>query len=172
MHSTGSECQVPNASRTALMTTPLQDLYPDSYAHCHGCGRLNADGLHIKSTWSDGVAHARFSPAPSHLSMPGYVYGGLIASLIDCHAMATAAAATMVAAGEVPGRDETRRFVTASLQVDFLKPTPMGVELVLRARPGEVGERKVLVEVQVSAGDVEVARGRVTAVRLPAHMGA
>lgn len=154
------------------MTTPLQDLYPDSYAHCHGCGRLNADGLHIQSTWHDGEARARFSPAPHHLSMPGYVYGGLIASLIDCHAMATAAAATMVAAGEVPGRDETRRFVTASLHVDFLKPTPMGVELLLRAHAVEVGERKVTVEVHVAAGDVEVARGRVTAVRLPANMGA
>lgn len=154
------------------MTTSLQDLYPDSYAHCHGCGRLNADGLHIRSTWHDGEARASFVPAPHHLSMPGYVYGGLIASLVDCHAMATAAAATMVAAGEVPGRDETRRFVTASLQVDYLKPTPMGVPLTLRAHATEVGERKVLVEVQVSAGDLEVARGRVTAVRLPAHMGA
>ncbi len=149
----------------------LQDLYPDSYAHCHGCGRLNAHGLHVQSTWSDGVAIARFLPAPYHLSMPGYVYGGLIASLIDCHAMATAAGATMVAAGEVPGQDETRRFVTASLHVDYLKPTPIGVELVLRAHATEVGERKVLVEVSVTASDVEVARGRVTAVRLPAQMG-
>lgn len=154
------------------MTTPLQDLYPDSYSHCHGCGRLNAEGLHIKSTWHDGEARARFFPAPYHLSMPGYVYGGLIASLIDCHSMATAAAATMVAAGEVPGRDETRRFVTASLHVDYLKPTPMGVELLLRAQAVEVGERKVIVEVTVAAGEVDVARGRVTAVRLPAHMGA
>lgn len=153
------------------MTTSLQDLYPDSYAHCHGCGRLNADGLRIRSTWHDGEARAAFTPAPHHLSMPGYVYGGLIASLVDCHAMATAAAATMVAAGEVPGRDETRRFVTGSLHVDYLKPTPMGVPLMLRARATEVGERKVLVEVEVAAGDLQVARGRVTAVRLPANMG-
>ncbi|MEP7383465.1 MAG: PaaI family thioesterase [Gemmatimonadota bacterium] len=152
--------------------TALQDLYPDSYAHCHGCGRLNEHGLHVKSVWQDGVALAHFSPAPDHLSMPGYVYGGLIASLIDCHAMATAAGAAMVAAGEVPGRDETRRFVTGSLHVDFLKPTPIGVELELRAHASEVGERKVLVEVSVTASDVEVARGRVTAVRLPVQMGA
>jgi uncharacterized protein (TIGR00369 family) len=150
--------------------TALQDLYPENYAHCHGCGRLNADGLHIRSTWQDGEAEARFFPAPHHLAMPGYVYGGLIASLVDCHAMATAAGAWMVAAGEIPGEDPTQRFVTASLNVDYLKPTPMGAELVLRARATEVGARKVKVEVSVTADDVECARGRVTAVRLPDSM--
>lgn len=121
----------------------------------------------MQSEWHDGEATSRVLPAPHHLSMPGYVYGGLIASLVDCHAMATAAAASMVAAGEVPGRDPTRRFVTASLHVDYLEPTPIGTELVLRAKPEEMGERKVVVTVCVMAGDVECARGRVMAVRLP-----
>jgi acyl-coenzyme A thioesterase PaaI-like protein len=150
----------------------LQDLYPDDYAHCHGCGRLNTHGLHVKSAWHDGEATSRFLPLPHHLSMPGFVYGGLLASVIDCHAMAAAAGASMVKAGEEPGRDATHRFVTASLLVEFLKPTPMGVELLLRARPAEVGERKVVVNVSVLAGDAECVRGRVTAVRLPAHMTA
>lgn len=148
----------------------LQDLYPDDYSHCHGCGRLNAHGLHVKSAWQGGECIARFTPAPHHLSMPGFVYGGLIASLVDCHSMATAAGASMVAAGEVPGRDETRRFVTASLHVDYVAPTPAGVELVLRSRAEEVGERKVVVTSSVTAAGVECARGRVVAVRLPAHM--
>jgi len=150
--------------------TSLQDLYPDDYAHCHGCGRLNAHGLHVKSTWHDGECTARFTPASYHLAMPGYVYGGLLASLIDCHAMATAAAASMVAAGEEPGRDPTRRFVTAVLQVEFRKPTPIGVELFLRAHPRDVGERKVRVIVSVTAGQDECVRGDVLAVRLPEQM--
>lgn len=148
----------------------LQDLYPDDYSHCHGCGRLNEHGLHIKSEWQDGECVARFTPAPDQLAIPGFVYGGLIASLVDCHAMATAAAASMVVAGDVPGRDETPRFVTASLNVDYLKPTPIGVELVLRARAEAVGARKVVVTVSVTADDVERARGSVIAVRLPSHM--
>lgn len=148
----------------------LQDHYPDDYAHCYGCGRLNAHGLHVRSDWQDGEAIAHFHPAPHHVAMPGFVYGGLIASLIDCHAMATAAAAYMVAAGEVPGRDATPLFVTGSLHVDYVKPTPMGVELVLRARAVETGERKVVVESTVMAGAVECARGRIVAVRLPTHM--
>jgi acyl-coenzyme A thioesterase PaaI-like protein len=150
----------------------LQDLYPDEYAHCYGCGRHNTHGLRIRSEWVDGAALCRFLPAPYHLAMPGFIYGGLVASLVDCHAIAAAAAASMAARGEVPGEDPTPRFVTASLHVDYLKPTPAGVELLLRAVPDEVGERKVTVDVRVFAGTIECARGRVTAVRLPAQMAA
>ena len=148
----------------------IQDLYPDDFAHCYGCGRLNSHGLHVRGEWADGEAIARFVPAPYHIAMPGFVYGGLIASLIDCHGIGTAAAASMVASGQTPGQDPTPRFVTASLQVDYLRPTPAGTELVLRARPADVGERKIIVEVTLSADGVECARGRVVAVRLPASM--
>ena len=148
----------------------LQDLYPDEFAHCYGCGRLNAHGLHVRTEWEGGEGVARFHPRPEHMAMPGYVYGGLLASLVDCHSIGTAAGAAMAAAGQRPGTDPTPRFVTASLQVDFLKPTPMGVELELRARALEVGERKVIVETTVQAGTVTVVRGRTVAVRLPAAM--
>lgn len=150
--------------------TMLQDLYPEDFSHCYGCGRLNSHGLHVKSEWIDGEAIARFLPAPYHMALPGFVYGGLIASLVDCHAMATAAGASMVAAGATPGRDPTPRFVTASLRVDFLRPTPLGPELFLRASPVEVGERKVIVAVSLMAESMECARGHVTAVRAPASM--
>lgn len=166
----------------------IQDLYPDDWARCYGCGRLNSHGLHIRSEWvsgeakgetsgeggseSFGEALARFWPEPHHLAVPGFVYGGLIASLIDCHAIGTAAAAAMVRAGQVPGRDPTPRFVTASLQVDFLRPTPIGVELLLRARPTAVEVRKALVEVTLTAGGEVCARGRVVAVPMPPSMAA
>ena len=150
---------------------PLQDLYPDDFAHCYGCGRLNADGLHVKSQWKDGEAIAHFHPAPYHIALPGFVYGGLIASLIDCHAMATAAAASMEANGLTPGVDQTPRFVTASLHVDYLRPTPLGPPLLLRSHAAEVGERKVVVEVSLVADEAECARGRVVAVRMPTTMG-
>jgi acyl-coenzyme A thioesterase PaaI-like protein len=150
--------------------TALQDLYPDDFAHCYGCGRLNTQGLHVRTEWVDGEGFARYQPARYHMALPGYVYGGLIASLADCHAMATAAGAAMIAAGAVPGRDPTPRFVTASLTVDFLRPTPLGPELLLRARAVEIGERKVVVTMAVYAEDVECARARVVAVPAPATM--
>lgn len=150
----------------------IQDLYPDAFAHCYGCGRLNDEGLHVRTVWSDGVGVARFTPRSAHVAFPGFVYGGLIASLIDCHGIGTAAAAAMEARGDVPGRDESPRYVTGSLHVDFRAPTPAGVELVLRARPVEVGERKVRVEVEVEADGVVTVRGEVLAVRLPESFGA
>lgn len=150
--------------------TALQDLYPDDFAHCYGCGRLNTHGLHVKTEWQDGEGVAHFQPAPYHIALPGFVYGGLLASLADRHAIATAAGATMVAIGQVPGRDPTPRFVTASLTVDFLRPTPLGPELLLRSRATEIGERKVVVGLSVFADGVECAKARVVAVRAPTTM--
>ncbi|MFW6205647.1 MAG: PaaI family thioesterase [Gemmatimonadota bacterium] len=150
----------------------VQDLYPEDVAHCYGCGRLNDDGLHVRTHWAGGEGLARFTPRPEHVAIPGYVYGGLLASLIDCHAVGTAAAAAMEAAGEVPGRDPSPRFVTASLHVDFRRPTPLGGELVLRAVPTEVGDRKVRVRVEVEAAGEVTVRGDVVAVRMPESLRA
>lgn len=144
----------------------IQDLYPDDYARCYGCGRLNPDGLHVRTLW-DGVGTARFTPLPHHVAIAGFVYGGLLASIIDCHGIGTAAAAAMESAGDVPGRDPSPRFVTASLHVDYLRPTPLGPELMLTARPRHTGTRKVYVDVEVEAGGTVTARGVVVAVRMP-----
>ncbi len=150
----------------------VQDLYPNDVAHCYGCGRLNDDGLHIRTKWEGGEGVARFTPRPYHIAIPGYVYGGLLASLVDCHAIGTAAASSMAREGLVPGTDPSPRFVTASLKVDFLKPTPLGPELELRARPEEMGERRVEVKVEVYVNGDVVVRGEVTAVRMPERFGA
>lgn len=155
----------------SMTDAAIQDLYPEDVAHCYGCGRLNPEGLHVRTLWEGGEGVARFTPLPHHVAVPGIVYGGLLASLVDCHAIGTAAAAFMESAGRVPGRDPSPRFVTASLRVEFLKPTPVGEELVLRARPAEMGERKVRVTAEIeAAGDVTV-RGEVLAVRMPGSMG-
>ena len=152
------------------MPAAIQDHYPDDFAHCFGCGRLNSRGHFIKSYVEGDEVVARFTPLPEHTALPGFVYGGLIASLIDCHAMATAAAAAEKAAGRAIGDGPAPRFVTAQLSVVFLKPTPIGGELVLRSRVAERSERKAIVEVELSANDVITARGNVVAVPMPASM--
>ncbi|HET7842656.1 MAG TPA: PaaI family thioesterase [Xanthomonadales bacterium] len=154
------------------MNAAVQDHYPDDFSHCYGCGRLNAHGLQIKTRWDGVETLTRFVPKPEQIAMPGFVYGGLIASLIDCHAMATASAAVERAAGRDIGERESPRFVTASMKVDYLKPTPAGVPLEIRARAVEIGERKVRVEARVVANGVETARGDVLAVRRPDSMAA
>ena len=152
------------------MRAAIQDLYPDDFAHCFGCGRHNARGHLLKSFVDGDEVVAHFTPRPEHTALQGFVYGGLIASLIDCHAMATAAAAAERAAGREIGEAEAPRFVTAALDVSFLKPTPIGGELVLRAHVTDRNERKAVITVSLSANDVVTARGNVIAVPMPASM--
>ena len=43
------------------MSVFVQDHYPDDFAHCYGCGRLNASGYQIKTAWQgDEQATALF----------------------------------------------------------------------------------------------------------------
>lgn len=145
----------------------FQDYYEDNMSHCYGCGRLNEHGLQIKSYWDDNETICTFQPKPYHTAIPGYVYGGLIASLIDCHATGTASAAAYRNAGREMGTDPKFRFVTASLRVDFLKPTPIDAPLHLRGTIKEVKGRKVVVTVTLSAHDEICAQGEVVAVQVP-----
>ena len=109
----------------------------------------------------------RFQPHPEHTAIPGFVYGGLIASLIDCHSTGTAAAAAYRAEQREMDSEPPLRFVTGSLHVDFLKPTPLGPVLELRGRVKELKGRKVVVESEVWVDGVMTARGEVVAVQMP-----
>jgi acyl-coenzyme A thioesterase PaaI-like protein len=150
-------------------SSAIQDLYPDDFAHCFGCGRYNALGHQLKSYAEDDEVVARFMPGPQHVSVPGFVYGGLLASLVDCHAMATAAAADLAAAG-VQTEVTAPRYVTAALRVDYLKPTPIGVELEIRSRVKEASEKKKVVSFSVAAHDTVTVTGEAVAVRMPKTM--
>jgi acyl-coenzyme A thioesterase PaaI-like protein len=148
----------------------FQDYYPDALSHCYGCGRLNEHGLQIKSYWDGEETIAVYTPRPYHTAIPGYVYGGLIASLIDCHATGTASAAATRETGLDLSSDKALRFVTASLHVDYLRPTPMGVPLEVRGVVEEMKGRKVVVGATVSAEGEVCASGRVVTVLMPDHL--
>ncbi len=148
----------------------FQDYYPDDVSHCYGCGRLNEHGHRIKSRWEGEESVCTFVPEPYHTAIPGYVYGGLIASLIDCHSTGTAAAAAYREAGRDMDSEPPLRFVTGSLHVDYLAPTPLGVPLELRGRIEEIKPRKVVVTSTLSANGKLCAKGRVVAVLMPENM--
>ncbi len=150
-----------------MSTKAFQDFYPENVAHCYGCGRLNGHGHRIRTYWERDETVTRFRPEPFHTAIPGYVYGGLIASLIDCHGTGTAAAAMYRAEGREMDSDPPYRFVTASLRVDYLKPTPLGGELEIRGRVKEIKGKKVVVEATVYVEGVATARGEIVAVRMP-----
>ena len=148
----------------------FQDYYPDYFSHCYGCGRMNEHGLQIKSYWDGDEAVARFSPKPYHTAIPGFVYGGLIASLIDCHSTGVAAAAAYRAEGREIDTEPPHRYLTASLHVDYLRPTPIDGLLEVRATVKEIKGRKVVIASTLSAGGEVCARGEVVAVQVPDHL--
>lgn len=146
----------------------FQDYYPDEFAHCFGCGRLNKEGLQIKSYWDGEESVCHYTPKAFYTGgFPGYVYGGFIASLMDCHGAATASAAKLRGEGFSPDERPLSRFVSASLKVDYLKPTPMGPVLEVRGRVKEITGRKVAVSVTLSAEGEIRAKGEVVMVQLP-----
>ena len=145
----------------------LQDVWPS--ATCYGCGPANPAGLQIKSYWeADGESViCRFQPGPQHnAGFPNVMYGGLVASLIDCHSIWTAIAATYKAQGQEYGSRPTISYVTGSLTVRYLAPTPLDAPVLLRARVTELHPRKALVACTVHAGDRLTAEGTVVAVRV------
>ena len=114
----------------------FQEYYPENVAHCYGCGRLNTHGHQIKTFWDGDETVTHFTPKPWHTAVPGFTYGGLVASLIDCHSTGTAAAAMYRAEKREMDTLPAFRFVTGSLHVDFLKPTPLAGTLEIRAQVG------------------------------------
>lgn len=152
-------CPGDNKERAVKEDKAIQDYYPEEFAHCYGCGPGNEQGMKIKSYWDGEEAVCRYTPKPWHSGgVPGFAYGGLIASLIDCHGAATASAAKLKADGYALGERPLSRFVAASIKVDYLKPTPIGT-LELRAKVKEVKGRKVTVSVTLSANGEVCAKG-------------
>lgn len=151
----------------AVQTTrSIQDYYPENAAVCFGCGRNNPHGLQIQTFWDGKEGVLRFRPRPYHTAFPGITYGGLIASLIDCHCIATAIAATYHAESRPPGDGRQVCYVTGNLNVTFIRPTPIDMELVLRAQVKQLLDKKAIVTCYLYANGQKYARGKVVAVRV------
>jgi hypothetical protein len=126
------------------MALAFQDQYPEQFSHCFGCGRNNTAGHQIKSYWDGDRTIARFTPGPQYTGgVPDHAYGGLVASLMDCHGAATAFAY----ARRDSDAHEDIRYVTASLT---------------KVRDG----RKSWIDLALSADGTECATGTMLAIRL------
>lgn len=147
----------------------MQDEAP---VHCYGCGALNAHGLQIKSFWAGEDVVCAWRPQPYHIGHPGILYGGIIASVVDCHCIWTASAYAHRAAG-VEMKDTLRfPYVTAGLTVNYRKPVPIGEAIELCARVADFGERKALVRCRVHCRGVLCAEAEAVAVRMPVSVPA
>lgn len=145
----------------------LQDLAaPDGI--CFGCGSKNVHGLQIKSYWDDDNLHVITTHTPNerYTGWPELVYGGLISCLIDCHSNWTAMANHYRHENREAGTLPRIDCVTGSLSIKYIKPTPMGIPLTLKARVEGNIERKTRVICEVYAGDVLTAVGDSVFVRV------
>ncbi|NOZ12522.1 MAG: PaaI family thioesterase [Acidobacteria bacterium] len=140
----------------------LQDELPKGSGArvCFGCGADNVHGLRIKSWAEKGKCLCRFHPEPHHTAFPGVVNGGVIATVLDCHGIWTAVAYYREKYGKAV------MFVTRKLTVEYLKPTPLGPELILEGRAVREGGRSVTVELEMRAGNEVTARAELVGVRL------
>lgn len=137
--------------------------------HCFGCGTLNDRGLHIKSRWDGDEFVCIWQPRSEHIGFPGYVYGGTIASVVDCHAIWAAMSAHCREAGhDLNSGPPPFHVVTGSLRVNYLKPALVAQALELRARVVAHGERKSIVACSVRQVSVECATAEVITVRVKA----
>jgi len=142
------------------MNTPIQDAWPDLATYCWGCGKNNTHGLQLKSYWENEETVASFMPKEYHLAFPGILNGGIIATLIDCHGTGTANA---YATQNTKGQDKVMH-VTASLKVNFLKPTPLDQPVTVRGKVTSDDGRKITVSCSLYSGDTLCATGEVVTV--------
>jgi len=143
----------------------FQDLLPGN--HCWGCGPEVEDGLKIRSFWDGDKATCTWTPRLEFAAGPKHiVYGGTIASVIDCHSIFTAIAETYKKEGREVGDGDIIWYVTASLKITYKKPTPIDQPLTMTANVTELGERKALIHCSLFSGGIETATGEMVAVRV------
>lgn len=93
----------------------------------------------------EGKVVSRVTFNEAYQGPPACVHGGFVAALMD---------EALGRARHLTGRN----CVTGSLKVDYVKPTPVNVELVVEARIEEVHERKFVVRGEIVHGGQVTAR--------------
>jgi acyl-coenzyme A thioesterase PaaI-like protein len=150
-----------------MTTASLQEqLAPAST--CFGCGPANASGLHVRSHRApDGPGLVgEWRPSPAYEAFAGSLNGGIVGTLLDCHANWTAAVHLMDAAGAT----RLPSTVTSDLAIRYLRPTPTDGPITLRAHVVESTDRRATVEASLDAGGATCATARATFVAVgPGH---
>lgn len=137
---------------------------------CWGCGNLNEQGLQIKSYFQGNKSVCDWKPDPRFMAGPEkFLNGGIIATIIDCHSICTAIADTYSRENRTPGSEPLIWYVTASLKIDYIKPTPIDATVHLKAKVQTTSGRKSTVKCSLFSGDTECVRGKVLAVRVSAE---
>jgi acyl-coenzyme A thioesterase PaaI-like protein len=147
--------------------TAIQTQMRDNF--CWGCGADNHAGLQLQSHWQDDATTvARWTPSPEHAAGPRHVVnGGIIATVLDCHGVVTAVADAYRRAGREIGSEPELWYATTAMQVEYLRPTPLGPELLLRAEVVSVDGTRSAVDCVLEAEGKARARAHVEVVQVP-----
>ncbi|GAA5213224.1 PaaI family thioesterase [Corallincola platygyrae] len=149
----------------------FQDQIPHN--HCFGCGPNNAQGLQIKSYWQDDCTSiCNFSALPHHSAGPkGYLNGGIISTLIDCHAICTSIADCYRENNQHIGEGPVHWCVTGELNVRYLAPAPIATPVQLIAKVTETSGKKRIIECKLYSVDQHdrtlCATASVVAIKVP-----
>lgn len=159
---------------TPNKSVAIQDTYGKRFQHCWGCGPQNEDGLHLKTYPTTDGQHciSTYTPDAQYTGgVPANIFGGMMAVLFDCHGTASAAWFAHQNKGlELAVDTVIGRFITARLEVDFKKPLPTNEEVTVVSELEEIGERKVIVKMEMQAAGEVRAQARMVAVAVKDHM--
>lgn len=142
----------------------FQDHMPGNI--CFGCGKYSDKGLHVQSYWEGDESVCIWNSEERYQGWVNIMNGGILATLIDCHCMGTAMAAAYREEGRSFGSGPYYRYATASMKVDYLKPTPNDRPVTLRAQVVKVKKRKTSLTCQTYSDGQMTARAEVVAVRV------
>ena len=152
----------------------IQDTYGERFQYCWGCGPKNEEGLHLKSYPSESGEESicKITPESKYTGgVPKNLFGGMIAMIFDCHGTASAAWFKHRDKGLDLKEDTViLRFITARLEVDFKKPVPMDKEVTVTARAEEIGERKVILNMEMEVEGEIRAKAKMIAVAVKDNM--
>jgi len=142
----------------------VQDYMPDNV--CFGCGTQNPDGLHIKSFIDGDECVCVWESQSRYHGWETVINGGILATLIDCHSMATALSAAYDAEGRPWGSEPVYRYATGTITVRYLKPTSNEQPITLRARVVSMTGRKSQVHCDVFVENEKTAEADIVAIRV------
>ncbi len=152
----------------------IQETYGDRFQHCWGCGPKNEFGLSLKTFPSEDTEEciSEFMPDEQYSGgVPSNLFGGMIAMIFDCHGTASAAWFNHKNKGLSLTKDtEIGRYITARLEVDYKKPTPIGRVVKVTSTPEEIAQRKVIVNMEMEVDGVLCAKARMVAVGVKDNM--
>ena len=144
---------------------PIQELWSSNdYSSCFGCGPENIHGLRIQSFWDGKEGMCRWRAESHHRGIKGFLNGGIIATLIDCHSFWTGLAALCQKEGIPLGKGTPMKMVTAAMTITYIYPISVDAEIELKAHLTKIGKRSRVVACSVTVEGKECAHGKVTLV--------